>query len=48
MPSIALRGLVKAERVHTDKRGNEQAAILAPFLYVGSPNPNVIAVVYLR
>lgn len=38
MPSIALRGLVKAERVHADKRRNEQAAILAPFLYVGSPN----------
>lgn len=32
MPSIALHGLVKAERVHTHKREKEQAAILALFI----------------
>lgn len=49
MPSIALRGLVKAESVHTDKRG----AILALSLYiyflnVGAPNLNVTVVVYFH
>lgn len=52
MPSIALRGLVKAESVHPDKRGKEQAAILALFILllfnVGAPNVNVTVVVYLH
>lgn len=34
MPSIALCGLVKAESVHPDKRGKEQAAILALFFII--------------